>query len=191
MQRQSVVYGGSNATKFHEIVTQQSKNDDVCAVMWLTGRLFDDYVIGYAWVKGACSQCGAPIVGFAASERVIDEDDGFLSAVNLEAWIVGHELGHLLGANHVGSSNYLMSPTINNRNPSVEPFSLHPNTQKDIQTYLKSCQQDQCLSAPSKQLPHLDQYYHTHHRYGTSHDAYWAFLVLIPFAILLVVIVWW
>ena len=94
-----------NATRMHQSLTSLSDMTNACAVIWLLGQIFDQGVIGYAYVGGAC-QCGAPQVAFSAPMRVIDEGMGFLSAVNIEAWIVGHELGHLLGADHVGNANF-------------------------------------------------------------------------------------
>lgn len=190
--RERVAYTGSDGNVLHRHLSQISKTDSVCAVMWLMGRRLDGGVIGYGYVGGACNQCGAPVVAFAASERVIDEDDGFLTAVNLEAWIVAHELGHLLGADHVGTSHYIMSPTIPNRNPSVEPFAMHPTTKSRIEAYLAGCNDPHCLTSPASAPPSTqinlnDLPSHTH---GTSHDAYWAlFALILPFS-LLWILVW-
>ena len=154
-----------NATRVHQRLTGLSDTTNVCAVMWLLGQIFDEGVIGYAYVRGAC-QCGSPQVAYSAPMRVIDEGEGFLSAVNIEGWIVGHELGHLLGADHVAAANVLMNPQLQQRSPSVQPFIMHVNSRNQMKNYLDQCNDDQCLTKVSEfhtlpKLPHVEGHYHS------------------------------
>ena len=178
----------TTATEAHQAFTQASNTDGVCAVLWLTGRLFDSNIIGLAFVGGACD-CGQKKVGFVAPMRVIDAGEGFLAAVNLEAWIVGHELGHLLGADHVGSANFLMHPRLQERSPSVQPFLLHRNTREKMNSYLDQCEDTQCLKVvhSHNKLPPLPK---GSHRHGDVHTSDLAIVLafLIPFLILSVLI---
>ena len=177
----------------HSYLTKQSNTEGVCAVIWLTGETLENNVIGMAWVGGACNHCGRDVVGISASEPVIDGDDSFLSAVNLEAWIVGHELGHLLGADHVGHAEYLMSPSIATRNPSLDPYKIHSNSQNDILSYIQKCEPNTCLKMPEEKhvLKNFGHIYHHHHTWGTTHDAIWATGVLIVIFLLIIALGFW
>lgn len=128
-------------------MTKNSDYNDVCVVMWLTGRMFTEGVVGVAYLGGACSQCGASSVGFSSVGTMLSDSHTMYERLYIESTVVSHEIGHLMGADHWSNEGTsVMNPTISG---FLDPYNLikfSSGALQEIHNYMQVCDDPTCLT---------------------------------------------
>lgn len=157
-----------------------------CANVWMMHIQADANTVGIAYVGGSCDgQCyGEYHIGLVTLSPVVYGGNTAEHFVD-EAWVLSHELGHLVGASHV-NGNSVMNPSIVSYTTAQNGFTWDSISLQQISQHMQGdCSEDTCLVAYSHDAsPHItcaDS--HCHYTHGTSD---WFFLFfLIPAVFLL------
>jgi hypothetical protein len=116
-----------------------------CANVWLMHQPFAGSVVGVAWVGGACnSVChGTQHVAIVSVPPVGDAMQHLVD----EAWVLAHELGHLVGARHVAGDT-VMNPGVVQHDISAFGFPWDNRSLFEIRAHVRGdCGGDTCLTA--------------------------------------------
>jgi hypothetical protein len=128
-----------------------------CANVWMMHIVADNNIVGLAYVGGSCDgACNAEqhIALVTLSPTFYNARSA--SHFTDEAWVLSHELGHLVGATHIEGDS-VMNPGVVSYNTAENGFSWHQSSLVEIETHMAAdCTLDTCLTANAEQIePHI------------------------------------
>lgn len=128
-----------------------------CANVWMMHVVADDNVVGLAYVGGSCDgACNAEqhiaLVTLSPTFYNARPTYHFID----EAWVLSHELGHLVGATHIQGDS-VMNPGVVSYTTSENGFSWHQSSLAEIERHMAGdCTVDTCLTANAMDVqPHI------------------------------------
>ena len=162
---------GSN-TNAHTLLTLAEDatqfDHNACANVWMMHVVADENVVGLAYVGGSCdSQCNAELHVALVTLSPIFYRGRPSAHLGDEAWVLSHELGHLVGAGHV-SGDSVMNPGIVSHVAAENGFSWEASSLLEIENHMSTdCTVDTCLTANALEVtPHITcagSHCHEHH----------------------------
>ena len=128
-----------------------------CANVWMMHIVADENVVGLAYVGGSCDgACNAEqhiaLVTLSPTFYNARPTQHFTD----EAWVLSHELGHLMGATHIQGDSVMNSAVVSYIT-SENGFSWHQSSLVEIENHMAGdCTLDTCLTANAEQIqPHI------------------------------------
>lgn len=160
-------------------------NHEACANVWMFGVHADDNVVGVAYMRGSCDdKCHG--TQHVALVTLPHGSNVYQSLVD-EAWVLSHELGHLLGATHI-DGNSVMNPSVVHYISSANGFGWEAQSIAEIENHiLGDCPSDTCLTTSGDPIsPHIgcvgsSCHHHIDGGAGLAYLGFLGLLLLIPF----------
>ncbi len=159
-----------------------------CANVWMMHVNADSSVVGLAYVGGSCdSQCNAELHVALVTLSPVSYTGRPTAHFGDEAWVLSHELGHLVGARHI-TGDSVMNPGIVSYVSAENGFSWEASSLLEISNHMSAdCTADTCLTANALEVaPHITcTGSHCHEHHSGNGIMYLWFLTLLILPLLL------
>ncbi len=165
-----------------------SPDHKACANIWMMHVQADANVVGVAYVGGSCDDsCHGGLHVGLVTLTPYHTGTNQISYQHLvdEAWILSHELGHLVGATHIDGTS-VMNPNVVHYHSAANGFFWDQASLDEISAHmLDDCPHDTCLTAHSEQIE--PRAHCIGHQCGTVYaDTTWWVVLITLFAFILV-----